>query len=76
MLDDDGKWVEVSPVVKDPRYKVNHLKEGKAYQFRVKAVNEAGAGKPSASTGPIVAEKPAGKCLFGCHNKIGENILK
>ena len=60
MKDKDGQWKEVSPLVKDNKFKVPHLKEGEDYQFRVKAVNEAGPGTPSASTGPITAEKPAG----------------
>ncbi|ESO03551.1 hypothetical protein HELRODRAFT_191869 [Helobdella robusta] len=61
MKDKDGEWKEVSPLVKDNKFKVPHLKEGETYQFRVKAVNEAGPGTPSAPTGPVVAEKPAEK---------------
>ena len=39
---------------------VHGLKEGQEYQFRVKAVNEAGSGAPSTATEPVVAKKPAG----------------
>jgi len=56
-----GDWKEVNlDPVREPEMVVPHLKEGQEYQFRVKAVNEAGPGAPSAATGPVVAEKPAG----------------
>ena len=55
----DWKEVNVDPV-REPEMVVPHLKEGQEYQFRVKAVNEAGPGAPSTATGPVVAEKPAG----------------
>ena len=56
-----GDWSEVSSIpVKDTKCTVPHLKEGEEYQFRVKAVNEAGPGTPSSPTVPVVAEKPKG----------------
>ena len=56
-----GDWTEATPFpVKDTECNVPGLKEGEEYQFRVKAVNEAGNGAPSAPTGPVVAEKPKG----------------
>ena len=55
----DWKEVNVDPV-REPEMVVPHLKEGQEYQFRVKAVNEAGPGAPSTATWPVVAEKPAG----------------
>lgn len=57
----DGDWTAATPLpVKDTAFTVPHLREGEEYQFRVVAVNEAGPGTPSASTGPVVAEKPQG----------------
>lgn len=62
----NGEWTEATPFpVKDTEFTVPHLKEGEEYQFRVKAVNEAGPGNPSTATGPVVAEKPEG--LFKLH---------
>ena len=55
----DWKEVNVDPV-REPEMVVPHLKEGQEYQFRVRAVNEAGPGAPSTATGPVVAEKPPG----------------
>jgi len=56
-----GDWSDASPYpIKENEFTVPNLKEGEEYQFRVKAVNEAGPGTPSAATGPVVAEKPAG----------------
>ena len=57
----DGDWSEATPVpVKDTQCVVPNLKEGQEYQFRVKAVNEAGPGNPSRPTQPVVAEKQPG----------------
>src|SRR6218665_145574 len=54
-----GEWTESSAVlIKDNEFTVSHLKEGQEYEFRVRAVNEAGPGTPSASTGPVVPQKP------------------
>ena len=47
-------------LVREPEIIVRDLKEGQEYQFRVKAVNEAGPGAPNTATGPVVAKKPAG----------------
>ena len=55
----DWKVINVEPVRK-PKVVVHGLKEGQEYQFRVKAVNEAGRGAPSTATAPVVAKKPAG----------------
>lgn len=56
-----GDWSEAtSEPVLNTEFTVPHLKEGQEYQFRVKAVNEAGPGAPSSPTSPVVAEKPAG----------------
>lgn len=61
MKPDGGDWTEATPVpIKESSCTVPGLKEGKGYQFRVKAVNEAGPGAPSYATGPVVAERPKG----------------
>ncbi|KAJ8416941.1 hypothetical protein AAFF_G00328190 [Aldrovandia affinis] len=39
--------------VEETTFKVEDLKEGGEYEFRVKAVNEAGASRPSATAGPM-----------------------
>uniref|UniRef100_S4RYG4 Myomesin 1 n=1 Tax=Petromyzon marinus TaxID=7757 RepID=S4RYG4_PETMA len=41
-------------------YKVKNLEEGKAYRFRVNAVNASGAGKYSVHSDPVVAATPVG----------------
>jgi len=62
-----GDWSDASPYpIKENEFTVPNLKEGEEYQFRVKAVNEAGPGTPSAATGPIVAEKPGGNISIVC----------
>jgi len=55
----DWKVINVD-LVREPEIIVHDLKEGQEYQFRVKAVNEAGPGAPSTATGPVVPKKPAG----------------
>lgn len=39
-------------------YPVFGLKEGTLYQFRVRAVNKAGAGRPSKATEPVLTADP------------------
>jgi len=60
-----GDWAPATAVpVKENECTVPNLKEGQEYEFRVKAINEAGPGNPSVSTGPVVAEKPPGVTAF------------
>jgi len=56
-----GDWAPAMAFpVKENECTVPNLKEGQEYEFRVKAINEAGPGNPSMSTGPVVAKKPPG----------------
>ena len=56
--DGEEDWDEVTPTpVPECFAKIPHLKEGTKAQFRVKAVNAAGKGKPSRPTSPLVVEK-------------------
>ena len=56
--DGSDDWDEVTPTpVQECFAKIPHLKEGTKAQFRVKAVNAAGKGKPSRPTNSLVVEK-------------------
>ncbi|XP_034730713.1 myomesin-3 isoform X2 [Etheostoma cragini] len=54
-----GKWVRCNVhIQKMCCYPVCGLKEGTLYQFRVRAVNQAGAGRPSKATEPVLTADP------------------
>ncbi|KAL7394101.1 hypothetical protein ABVT39_020649 [Epinephelus coioides] len=54
-----GEWVRCNVhIQKMCHYPVFGLKEGALYQFRVRAVNQAGAGRPSKATKPIRTADP------------------
>lgn len=54
----DEPWKQVNKsLCKDQNYTVPRLIENKKYEFRVKAVNDAGAGKPSDSTGAVLIRR-------------------
>ncbi|KAF7648754.1 hypothetical protein LDENG_00152440 [Lucifuga dentata] len=54
-----GQWVRCNQQIqKMCHYPVFGLKEGTTYQFRVCAINQAGAGRPSMATEPILTADP------------------
>ncbi|KAF0296563.1 Twitchin [Amphibalanus amphitrite] len=55
--DKSGRWQPVFEVPADQQTAtVPDLTEGETYDFRVRAINKAGPGEPSKTTGPIVAK--------------------
>ncbi|KAF6303069.1 myomesin 1 [Rhinolophus ferrumequinum] len=57
----DDQWRGLNEVaIKNKYLKVQDLKEGVSYVFRVRAINQAGVGKPSDLAGPVVAETRPG----------------
>ncbi|XP_030743183.1 myomesin-1 isoform X2 [Echinops telfairi] len=53
----DDKWRGLNEAATKNKYlKVQGLKEGGSYVFRVRAINQAGVGKPSELAGPVVAQ--------------------
>lgn len=55
----EGQWVRCNEQIqKSCHYPVFGLTEGHMYQFRVRAVNQAGAGRPSKATDPILTADP------------------
>ncbi|XP_037641548.1 myomesin-3 [Sebastes umbrosus] len=54
-----GEWVRCNEhIQKMCYYPVFGLKEGTLYQFRVRAVNQAGVGRPSKATEPVLTADP------------------
>ncbi|XP_056679726.1 myomesin-1 isoform X2 [Monodelphis domestica] len=57
----DDQWRGINEkAIPNTYLKVQNLKEGVSYMFRVRALNQAGVGKPSDIAGPIVAETRPG----------------
>ncbi|XP_036274845.1 myomesin-1 isoform X2 [Pipistrellus kuhlii] len=57
----DDQWRGLNEAVLKNKYlKVQGLQEGVSYVFRVRAMNQAGVGKPSDLAGPVVAETRPG----------------
>ncbi|KAM6148655.1 myomesin-1 isoform 1-T1 [Erethizon dorsatum] len=57
----DDQWRGLNEAAIKHKYlKVQGLQEGVSYVFRVRAVNQAGVGKPSDLAGPVVAETRPG----------------
>ena len=62
-----GEWVPCNNFpVKDTNFTVMGLKEGQVLEFRVKAVNDGGEGKPSKATEPHKVRDQV--CKYTCHN--------
>ncbi len=56
---DSNEWVQCNNYpVKLPEYTCSNVAEGSTYEFRVKAVNDAGAGLPSKPSVPQKAQTP------------------
>ena len=61
--DDSGRWVKAAEIKGDtPKGKVENLDEGETYEFRVRAVNDAGQSDPSQTSKPVTC-KPR-KCKY------------
>ncbi|XP_074132030.1 myomesin-1 isoform X3 [Sminthopsis crassicaudata] len=57
----DDQWRGINEkAIANTYLKVQNLKEGVSYVFRVRALNQAGVGKPSDVAGPVVAETRPG----------------
>ncbi|XP_031224579.1 myomesin-1 isoform X2 [Mastomys coucha] len=57
----DDQWRGLNEAAIANKYlRVQGLKEGASYVFRVRAINQAGVGKPSDLAGPVVAETRPG----------------
>ncbi|XP_051826351.1 myomesin-1 isoform X1 [Antechinus flavipes] len=57
----DDQWRGINEkAIANTYLKVQNLKEGVSYVFRVRALNQAGVGKPSDIAGPVVAETRPG----------------
>ncbi len=65
------QWTKAIPyTILDNNAVINDLPENSEFEFRVKAVNKAGEGEPSSSTGRVkITEFPSKKKIF-CENLI------
>lgn len=52
-----GKWVKAADIKgTEPKGRVNNLDEGETYEFRVRAINEAGPSDPSKNSKPVTCK--------------------
>ena len=74
---DSDVWVKVNDYpVSDCGYTVNGLPEGGEFEFRVRAVNQAGEGEPSGTTGLIKIKEKIGNILSFIYNPtLNENLI-
>lgn len=71
-----GEWLKVNNYpTPNTTFTVQDLHEGSRYEFRVSAVNEAGPGKPSKPTEPIIAGHQRRKYTLINHNKCNLQII-
>ena len=57
-----NEWIQCNGYpVKLPEYTASNVQEGQTYEFRIKAVNDAGIGEPSKASKPQKAEPPMRK---------------
>lgn len=63
-LDGSSDWTRcnVQPFI-NTTGQVTGLREGRTYQFRVRAANSSGLGEPSPETTPVTAQRPDGTLL-------------
>lgn len=55
--DESGRWVKAADIKGDePKCRVNDLDEGETYEFRVRAVNEAGPSDPSQASNSVTCK--------------------
>jgi hypothetical protein len=60
-----NEWVQCNSYpIKLPEYTCSNVVEEATYEFRVKAVNDAGPGAPSPSSKPQKAEPPTSKLAY------------
>ncbi|XP_055900297.1 twitchin-like isoform X6 [Biomphalaria glabrata] len=52
-----NRWIKLNKnLITEPQFKDEKVQEGKEYEYRVYAVNEAGPSEPSATSAPVVAK--------------------
>ncbi|CAL1540886.1 unnamed protein product, partial [Lymnaea stagnalis] len=52
-----NRWIKLTKTpISEPQYKDEKVQEGKEYEYRVYAINEAGPSEPSATSAPVIAK--------------------
>lgn len=64
------RWVKAGEAGPDCKGTAGNLDEGTEYEFRVRAVNAAGPGEPSAASKPIVAKPRKSKYFDSLFSKV------